>query len=573
MPPNLSVFHHQRRWLLLRSILPLAASLVVAGTVVANPPPVSDNTRFARPLIVPTVTNSYPTFFVGPTGDYTGLSVDLLNAVARVMEIKIKWAPSSAVDLDLQSLLLSGKGDILTGYARVPQREKYIDFSVPYLELQGTLFVRKDKNSIQEISDLNGRELVIVSKGSVGEKLVSNNHLKTHVIYGDSLQQALQELNAGQHDAVFSSRLTALSVIDHFKFGNIRPIGVPVDGYSVSICFAVRKGDSQLLATLNEGLAILHGNGEFDQIYNKWFGRYEPKKFSYHELIAYVAGALAVALLITLWALMRQRQLRRRIARQAEELIESKSILAEAQQFARIGHWQRPHDPNAPIIWSEETYHIFERDPRLLPPPISEIIDFAVGDDRQRWLDIVQRSRKESFDYALDVHIEPKPGVNKIIHVHGRPVRNARGQPTGFFGTVQDVTEWREAEHSQRESAQLLRALYDNAPFAMGVFELADRTITVVSVNPEGRRLVGLPAQITPGKSFSELGMPPEQVVFWTELFTRPPGHRRSVQNDAAPQRHPSRSSRHAGATRPHHPTSALLSHRRGHHRPRAQGR
>jgi PAS domain S-box-containing protein len=494
---------------------------MVCGTASADPPPASDSARFARPLVVLTVTNSYPSFFVGPSGKYTGFSVELLDAVARVMDIKIQWTPSSGTDL--QTLLLSGRGDILPGYSRVPEREKYIDFSVPYLELQGTLFVRKDRNLIQKISDLNGRELVVVSKGSVGEQFVSDNHLHARVIYGDSLQQAFKELNDGQHDAVFSSRLTALSVIDHFKFNNIRPLGVPVDGYNIHICFAVRKGDSQLLARLNEGLAILQRTGEFAQIYNKWFGRFEPNRLSFQELVVYIAATLAVVLLITLWALMRQRQLRQRIGRQAEELIESKAILAEAQQFARIGHWQRPLDPNAPVIWSEETYHIFERDPHLPPPSLLETIECAVGEDRQRWLDVVQRSRKESFDYALDVHIEPKPGVHKIIHVHGRPVRNGRGQPTGFFGTVQDVTEWREAEHGQRESIQLLRAIYDNAPFAMGVFELTDRTITVVSVNPEARRLVGLPAQITPGRSFAELGMPPEQVVFWTELFTRHP--------------------------------------------------
>jgi two-component system cell cycle sensor histidine kinase/response regulator CckA len=490
----------------------------------AQPPPVSDSARFERPLVVPISANNYPILFVGPDGERTGFAMDLLNAIARVMDFKIQWKDLSGANF--QSILLSGQGDILAGYTRTPEREKHMDFSVPYLEFQGALFVRKDKNLIQKISDLNGRELVIVSKGSVGDQFVSDKHLNAHVVYEHTVLQAIKELNNGQHDAVFSSRLTVLSLIDYFKLSNVRPLGVPVDGYPIVLCFAVRKGDSQLLARLNEGLAIMQRTGEFDQIYKKWFSQVEPEKFSYLQFVSYVpyvAATLAVVLLITFWALLRQRQLRRRIGRQAEELIESKSILAEAQQFARIGHWQRPLDPNAPLVWSEETYHIYERDPRLPPPSISEVIDCAIGEDRQRWLDLVQRSQKESFDYALDVHIEPKPGVKKIIHVHGRPVRNARGQPTGFFGTVQDVTEWREAERGQRESIQLLRAIYDNAPFAMGVFELTDRAITVVSVNPEARRLVGLPAQITPGRSFAELGMPPEQVIFWTELFTRHP--------------------------------------------------
>ncbi len=349
------------------------------------------------------------------------------------MDFTLKWVPMSGANF--QSILLSSQVDILAGYTRTPGREKYMDFSVPYLELQGALFVRKDKNLIYGISDLNGRELVIVSKGSVGDQFVSDKHLNVHVVYEHTVLQALKELNAGQHDAVFSSRLTALSLIDYFKLSNVRPLGVPVDGYPIVLCFAVRKGDSQLLARLNEGLAIMHRTGEFDQIYNKWFGRLEPEKFSYLQLVSYVpyvVATLAIALLITLWALMRQRQLRRRIVRQAEELIESKAILAEAQQFARIGHWQRPLDPNLPISWSEETYHIFELDPSLPPPSISAIIDCAVGEDRQRWHDLVQRSRKESFDYALDICIEPKPGIKKN-HPCARPSRAQRPRPAHRF--------------------------------------------------------------------------------------------------------------------------------------------
>ena len=498
----------------------LAACLLVGRTVAAEPPPVSDSGHFSQPIVVLPETNSYPMSFIGLSGEYMGFAVDLLDAVARVMDIKMN-RPESGADFD--SLLISNESIVIPYLARMPQREKRFDFSVPYLELQGTLVVRREKNLIHGISDLNGRELVIVSKGSVGDQFVRDFHLDTHVVYESSLQQAIAELNAGQHDAVFSSRLTALSIINHFNFTNVRPLGLPADGYPVSLCFAVRKGDVELCAHLNEGLAILHQTGEFDKIYEKWFDPIAPNKFTGQQVTAYIAAALALLLVVTLWAFLRQRQLRRRIIGQAQELIESKAFLAEAQQFARIGHWQRPHNPKAPSIWSEQTYHIFERDPRLPPPSLAETIDCAVGEDRKRWLDVMHRSRKESFDYALDIHIEPKPGINKIIHVHGRPVRNIRGQPTGFFGTVQDVTEWREAERAQRESAQLLRAIYDNAPFAMGVFELTDHTIAVVSVNPEARRLIGLPAQISPGHSFAELDLPPEQVVFWTELFTRHP--------------------------------------------------
>jgi two-component system cell cycle sensor histidine kinase/response regulator CckA len=465
--------------------------------------------------------NDYRYSFIDESGKPAGFAVDLLDAVAHVMNFEVDRTSNPSTD-DTDRWARNGESIIRQFYMETTFRNTPMEVSVPYLTLQGAIFVRSDDSRFASLDDLRTKHARIAT-GPSGESYALQHGIAEAQIINAPSEKVLQLLADEKCDAVLMSRLSGESMIRWLGLNNIKVGGPLADDFTLHCGFAVAHGNASTLALLNEGLAILHRTGEFDQIYNRWFGRFEPKKFSPQELVAYVAATLAIALFITLWALMRQRHLRQRIIRQAEELIESKSILAEAQQFARIGHWQRPLDPNVPTIWSEEAYHIFERDPRLPPPPLSEIIACAVGEDRQRWHDVVQRSRKESFDYALDIHIEPKPGVNKIIHVHGRPVRNVRGQSTGFFGTVQDVTEWREAEHGQRESTQLLRALYDNAPFAMGVFELAERTITVISVNPEARRLIGLPAQITPGRSFAELGMPPEQVVFWTELFTRHP--------------------------------------------------
>ncbi|HEV8073110.1 MAG TPA: transporter substrate-binding domain-containing protein, partial [Opitutaceae bacterium] len=122
----------------------------------AQPSPAPDSTRFSQPVCVQPITNSYPISFIGPSGQYTGFSVELLNAVARVMDFKLKRDSSEG----FRTSFLAGESIILPYYGRVPEREKHFDFSVPYLELQGTLFVRKDRNVIQKISDLNGRELV-----------------------------------------------------------------------------------------------------------------------------------------------------------------------------------------------------------------------------------------------------------------------------------------------------------------------------------------------------------------------------------------------------------------------------
>ncbi|MDE3084447.1 MAG: transporter substrate-binding domain-containing protein, partial [Verrucomicrobiota bacterium] len=268
-----SIFRARLRRLLLGIAAGMAVSIPGLGAETASAP-ANDETRFAQPLIVPTPIDSYPTSFLGPSGQCEGFSVELLDAVARAMDLKLKRVISPGK-------LLESDFDILQTFTHTQEREGTYDFSVPYFELQGTLFVRKDKNFIHSISDLNGRELAIIGKGGPGDTFVARYHLDgVHRIYYSTVQAALFSLNAGRHDAVFASRLTTLSVIDHFKLGNIRPLGLPVDGYNMPQCFAVHKGDFMLLARLNEGLAILHRTGEYDKIYDKWFGRFEPTRFT-----------------------------------------------------------------------------------------------------------------------------------------------------------------------------------------------------------------------------------------------------------------------------------------------------
>ncbi|HZL47124.1 MAG TPA: hypothetical protein VFC28_12945, partial [Opitutaceae bacterium] len=116
---------------------------------------------------------------------------------------------------------------------------------------------------------------------------------------------------------------------------------------------------------------------------------FEPATFRREHVIVFVAAMLAFALVLVLWALVRQRQLRHRIMRQAEELDESRRILAEAQEFASLGYWRNDFNQPALSLCSEENYRIFERDPQLGAPTLAEIINYAVAGDRERWREAI----------------------------------------------------------------------------------------------------------------------------------------------------------------------------------------
>ena len=134
-------------------------------------------------------------------------------------------------------------------------------------------------------------------------------------------------MDQGVCAGVFVSRLTAFSVIGRIKLKNVKLFGQPFADYEIRHCIAVHKGDAQLLARLNEGLAILHRTGEFDQIYRRWFGQFDSPRFTREQLAVYVVAMLAVALIVATWGMLRQRALRHRIAGQAAQLAEKEALL------------------------------------------------------------------------------------------------------------------------------------------------------------------------------------------------------------------------------------------------------
>ncbi len=278
-----------------------------------------------QPLIVGAVDDSYPYSFRDEQGQLTGFAIDLSDAVARVMHLQVKRVAMTGHEL--HDRFRQGEFDFLQAYSDSPTREGYAGFSVPFLTLQGTLFVQKRDNPIHQVADLNGRDFAIIGVGSMGESFLADHGLHPNLVHVSSSEEALQLVDSGRCVGVFVSHLTALSVIDRKGLGNVAMFGEPLSGYDIRHCLSVHEGDSLLLARLNEGLAILHRTGEFDTIYRKWFGRFERSQFSREQVFAYGAAALALAFVVALWGFLRQRVLRKRIAGQAEELAEKEALL------------------------------------------------------------------------------------------------------------------------------------------------------------------------------------------------------------------------------------------------------
>ncbi|MES1167800.1 MAG: transporter substrate-binding domain-containing protein, partial [Oleiharenicola lentus] len=253
-----------------------------------------------QPLVVGVTTDSFPYGFLDDNGHPTGFSSDILDAVGRVMNLRIQRI--AAPGRELHERFRLGEFDMLQILSQTADRDAFADFSVPFLTLQGTIFVQKNGSPIHRLEDLNGRKFAIVGARSIGEKFLRDRGLHVEPVVVSASEEALRLVDRGEVAATFISQLTALSVIERRNIQNVAIFEQPFTDYDIRHCFAVHKGDAVLLARLNEGLAILHRTGEFDRIYTRWFGRLDSPLISRERVANYTLGALVLGFLAILAA-------------------------------------------------------------------------------------------------------------------------------------------------------------------------------------------------------------------------------------------------------------------------------
>jgi PAS domain S-box-containing protein len=151
----------------------------------------------------------------------------------------------------------------------------------------------------------------------------------------------------------------------------------------------------------------------------------------------------------------------------AEEAIRrSKAYLAEAQRLSHTGSFGWKPDTGE-IVWSDETYRIFEYD-RTHKPTIDSVVQRIHPDDRSSSQKVIDEALKCATDFEHTFRLLMPDG--RVKHVHAlHALRDASGNRE-FVGAVTDVSEQRSAEAVIREQEREFRLILDLAPQLIVVF-------------------------------------------------------------------------------------------------------
>jgi PAS domain S-box-containing protein len=180
--------------------------------------------------------------------------------------------------------------------------------------------VRGDTTDINSVVDLEGRTVAVAHGDFIGEVLQKGK--RVHIVDNDSYESALRMLDRGDVAAFVGSQLTGQYLINKLGIRQIRVVGSPI--HQVGYCIAVREGNHELVSRLEKALTIIKDTGEFDRIYELWFGKDLRRDSRYSRIIFWTLGILISVLGFSGW--MVNRRLRRKVEMSAKELAESRTL-------------------------------------------------------------------------------------------------------------------------------------------------------------------------------------------------------------------------------------------------------
>ena len=237
-------------------VLTITYCLLATGCQDKNKPTAKDTLTIGMEL-------AYPPFeMTDEKGAPKGVSVDLANELGKALGKKV-IIQNTAFD-GLIPALKTGKIDlIISSMTITEERKQSIDFSDPYLSTGLCLLVGK-KSPVKSIDDLDKPGVTVaVKKGTTGHTFVTQKFKNAKLLVLDKEAAAVLEVVQGKADVFIYDQM---STYQNWKKNQetTRAILNPFQQEKWGI--ALRKGDDQLKAQVNQFLKTFREQGGFERL-------------------------------------------------------------------------------------------------------------------------------------------------------------------------------------------------------------------------------------------------------------------------------------------------------------------
>lgn len=390
---------------------------------------------------------AFPPFeYFRDNGQVDGLTPELLNLVAQRLGTRVETLRYPTWS-DVLDAIRRGEADLLGTVTRTPEREEFLLFTRPYLEVPYVLFVDRSVDPGTKLEDFRGRRLGVV-RNYGAHTWLRTRHPELEAVPVETAKEGLLLLSLGRLDAMLETLPVGAQVIGDNSLINVRFL--PDVLFSTPQHLAVARDNRILQAILQKGLDQVQ-EPERAAVIKRWMGYDQLKP---RGGLPPWAGRVAVIVLAGLAALVAWNvSLRGMVERQTRKWRDSESrqrlLLDTLPQkvFLKDAH---------------STYlacnRALARDLKIQPDEIAGRTDLDFfppalaakyqADDRAV---MASRQTREVDEEYVEY------GQTRFIHTVKTPWINNEGDVAGVLGIFWDITDRLKSESSRAELEMQLR--------------------------------------------------------------------------------------------------------------------
>lgn len=210
------------------------------------------------------------------TGEWRGYNVDMAGRMAEAMGVELE-----IVDATWSTLIPGLEGDrwdvAFVDMFATPERAVKVMFTDPYYQTRQVV-LGNSRSDIATWDELNsaGKSIVVLA-GTADEAVAKEEfpNAETRPMVAEGLAATVLEVAGGRADALIASELNIKLYIAKNPDAPLHIIengrGIEAQGFS----YAVRPGDTHLLAFLNTWVRSAHATGLSGEMESKWIDNFQ----------------------------------------------------------------------------------------------------------------------------------------------------------------------------------------------------------------------------------------------------------------------------------------------------------
>ena len=281
-------------------------------------------------------------------GRYIGISADYFKHFENIMKLNFKIIKTKSWAQSLK-FAKSRKCDILALAMATPKREKYLNFTEPYLEVPIVIATKNNISFIENMESLSNKRIAI-TKGYAFTEIIKQKYPNIKLVEVKNIKDGLEMVKDEKVFGYIGALATIGYTIQNEFIGEVKIAGKFRETWELSI--GVRNDDKVLLDILEKTIKSVNASKR-QKIFNNWIN------ISYKEIVDYSLFYVSLFAIILIWIFFSYKQylnqklkskLEEKIQTGIQELRDKDKMLFQQSKLASMGEmleniahqWRQP---------------------------------------------------------------------------------------------------------------------------------------------------------------------------------------------------------------------------------------